>query len=59
VEAEHARAERATAERTPPAPVPITSARGSGESPYARMGYVDDAEIEAHVRRMMERRATG
>ena len=26
---------------------------------YARMGVVDDAEIEAHVRRLLERRASG
>ncbi|MDR6868891.1 hypothetical protein J2Y69_003517 [Microbacterium resistens] len=29
------------------------------ESPYARMGYVDDAEIEAHVRRLLTQRAAG
>lgn len=28
-------------------------------SPYARMGFVDDAEIEAHVREMLSRRAAG
>ena len=31
----------------------------SAESPYARMGYVDDAEIEAHVRQLLARRAAG
>lgn len=29
------------------------------ESPYARMGYVDDAEIEQHVRALLNRRAAG
>lgn len=28
-------------------------------SPYARMGFVDDAEIEAHVRDLLSRRAAG
>ena len=28
-------------------------------SAYARMGYVDDAEIEDHVRKLLERRAAG
>ncbi|MFT4259068.1 hypothetical protein [Microbacterium sp.] len=28
-------------------------------SPYAKMGFVDDAEIEAHVRELLARRAAG
>lgn len=39
----------------PEAPVQIPAA----SSPYARMGFVDDAEIEAHVREMLSRRAAG
>ncbi|GLJ61826.1 hypothetical protein GCM10017576_19560 [Microbacterium barkeri] len=43
-----------------PAPVPITAARQQQPaSPYARMGFVDDAEIEAHVRELLARRAAG
>lgn len=39
----------------PPAPVELPAA----SSPYARMGFVDDAEIEAHVRDLLSRRAAG
>ncbi|WP_295012204.1 hypothetical protein [uncultured Microbacterium sp.] len=42
----------------PPAPVELPAAE-TAESPYARMGYVDDAEIEAHVRRLLAQRAAG
>jgi hypothetical protein len=50
--------------RTAPAQPPsIDTARtartASAESEYARMGYVDDAEIEAHVRQLLTRRAAG
>ncbi|WP_341973972.1 hypothetical protein [Microbacterium sp. LWO13-1.2] len=38
-----------------PAPPQIPAAT----SPYARMGFVDDAEIESHVREMLARRAAG
>ncbi|MGF3056816.1 hypothetical protein [Microbacterium sp. YY-01] len=31
----------------------------AADSPYARMGYVDDAEIEAHVRALLARRSVG
>jgi hypothetical protein len=47
------------------APTPIDVARPAAEasrpapSPYASMGYVDDAEIEDHVRRLLDRRASG
>ncbi|MBF0817456.1 hypothetical protein E4U02_13680 [Microbacterium paludicola] len=44
-----------------PAPVPIETVRpdpAAASSPYARMGYVDDAEIEAHVRDLLTRRAS-
>jgi len=48
---------RERAERlAPAAPVPIPAA---ADSPYARMGFVDDAEIEAHVRELLARRAAG
>lgn len=39
----------------PEAPVALPAA----SSPYARMGFVDDAEIEAHVREILSRRAAG
>ncbi|MBO0980032.1 hypothetical protein [Microbacterium sp. SD291] len=40
---------------TPPAPAQLPAA----STPYSRMGFVDDAEIEAHVREMLSRRAAG
>ena len=56
--------EQAMLARTAPAQPPsIDTARtartASAESEYARMGYVDDAEIEAHVRQLLTRRAAG
>jgi hypothetical protein len=48
---------RARAEEMgPEAPVAIPAA---ASSPYARMGFVDDAEIEEHVRGLLARRAAG
>ncbi|MGN7968912.1 large exoprotein [Microbacterium sp. 22296] len=44
------------------APTPIESVRPAAvaaPSPYAAMGYVDDTEIENHVRHLLERRASG
>ena len=47
------------------APTPIETGRPAAQvsrpapSPYAAMGYVDDAEIEDHVRQLLERRASG
>lgn len=45
------------------APTPIETARPAAaaapSSPYASMGYVDDSEIEDHVRQLLERRAVG
>lgn len=49
--------ERAAAVRPPSIDVART-ARTAGAD-YARMGYVDDAEIEAHVRDLLARRAAG
>ncbi|WP_217181908.1 hypothetical protein [Streptomyces sp. AC495_CC817] len=47
---------RERAERmAPAAPVQLPAA----SSPYAKMGFVDDAEIEAHVRDLLARRAAG
>lgn len=47
-------------ELAPPAPVTLpVPAAAVAESPYARMGFIDDAEIEAHVREMLARRAAG
>ena len=40
----------------PEAPVALPAASAS---PYAKMGFVDDAEIEAHVRDLLSRRAAG
>lgn len=42
-------------EMAPAAPVQIPAA----SSPYSRMGFVDDAEIEAHVRELLAKRAAG
>lgn len=47
---------RERAERmAPPTPVQIPAAA----SPFSKMGYVDDAEIEAHVRDLLAKRAAG
>ncbi|MFE6736862.1 hypothetical protein [Microbacterium sp. NPDC057650] len=48
---------RRAEEIAPPEPVSLPAAESA--SPYARMGFVDDAEIEAHVRQLLERRAAG
>jgi hypothetical protein len=40
-------------------PLSIDEARVARASEFTRMGYVDDAEIEAHVRRLLARRAVG
>ncbi|MGO1508348.1 MAG: hypothetical protein ACTHZW_03390 [Microbacteriaceae bacterium] len=44
-----------------PVSLPAASAPAATQesSPYARMGFVDDAEIEQHVRQLLQRRATG
>lgn len=58
---EEAMRARVEAERPPS----IDTARTARTTPaasgtdYSRMGFVDDAEIEAHVRRLLERRASG
>ena len=50
---------RERAERLAPAtPVQIPAAPAAA-SPFAKMGYVDDAEIEAHVRDLLAKRAAG
>lgn len=48
---------RRAEEIAPPEPVRLPAAEAA--SPYAQMGFVDDAEIEAHVRQLLERRAAG
>lgn len=55
---------RRAEELAPAAPAVLPLAKTSpqsdaAESPYARMGVVDDAEIEAHVRQLLARRAAG
>ncbi|WP_243224673.1 hypothetical protein [Microbacterium sp. CIAB417] len=45
--------------RLAPREVPAAAEAPAADSPYARMGFVDDAEIEDHVRRMLSRRAAG
>ncbi len=40
-------------------PPSIDTARVARAAEYSRMGYVDDAEIEEHVRRLLARRAVG
>ncbi len=49
------------AQMAPPEPVTLPAAPAAAESasPYAQMGIVDDAEIEQHVRQLLQRRATG
>lgn len=47
--------ERAEAQRPPS----IEVARAARAGDFSRMGYVDDAEIEAHVRDLLTRRAAG
>ncbi|MFK4759958.1 hypothetical protein ACI3KS_03385 [Microbacterium sp. ZW T5_45] len=44
------------AEMAPAEPVRLPAA---SSSPYAKMGFVDDAEIEEHVRQLLARRAAG
>ncbi|SFR43868.1 hypothetical protein SAMN04488591_1416 [Microbacterium azadirachtae] len=51
--------QRKADELAPQAPVELPAPAAAGESPYARMGYVDDAEIEAHVRRLLAQRVAG
>lgn len=57
-----AEAIRVEAERRAPARIesarPVRPAAGAGPD-FARMGFVDDAEIEDHVRRLLESRAAG
>jgi hypothetical protein len=53
---------RERAERMAPAApvrIPAPAAEKPAPSPYAAMGFVDDAEIEAHVRDLLARRAAG
>jgi hypothetical protein len=50
---------RAEAQRPPSIEVARAARASSAESELARMGYVDDAEIEAHVRQLLARRAAG
>lgn len=47
------------ASMTPEAPVRLEPAKVAQASPYAQMGFVDDAEIEDHVRQLLARRAAG
>ncbi|MFE5407816.1 large exoprotein [Microbacterium sp. NPDC056569] len=56
---EEAMAARAAASQPPSIDVARTARTAAAESEYARMGYVDDAEIEAHVRQLLTRRAAG
>ncbi len=51
-----ARAEKMASPEPVLLPAPATPA---ASTPYARMGFVDDAEIEAHVRELLARRAAG
>ncbi|WP_194411030.1 large exoprotein [Microbacterium cremeum] len=51
--------ERAATTRPPSIDTVRTARAAAPESEFSRMGYVDDAEIEAHVRGLLERRAAG
>lgn len=60
--ARRAELRRRAEELAPAAPtaLPVApAAETATASPYAGMGLVDDAEIEAHVRRLLARRAAG
>lgn len=60
--ARRAELRRRAEELAPPAPVVLpaaTAVSDAGDSPYARMGLIDDSEIEAHVRQLLARRAAG
>ncbi|MFC8683116.1 large exoprotein [Microbacterium ureisolvens] len=56
---EEAMLARTAAEQPPSIDTARTARPVASESEYARMGYVDDAEIEAHVRQLLTRRAAG
>lgn len=56
---EEAMRARAEAERPPSIDTARTARVASNDTDFSRMGYVDDAEIEAHVRQLLERRASG
>ncbi|MCC2030854.1 large exoprotein [Microbacterium allomyrinae] len=62
---EEAMRARAEAQRPPSidtarvARTPGTAAGQATSADYSRMGYIDDAEIEAHVRGLLARRAVG
>ncbi len=51
------------AQMAQPEPVPLrapaAASASQNTSPYSRMGFVDDAEIEDHVRQLLQRRAAG
>lgn len=60
--ARRAELRRRAEELAPPAPVTLPAAgaaSAAADSPYTRMGVVDDSEIEAHVRQLLARRAAG
>lgn len=51
---------RRAEELAPPQPVRLPVASDAAAEPsFAQMGYVDDAEIEAHVRQLLARRVAG
>jgi len=56
---EEAMRARAEQQRPPSIDVARTARVSAPDTDYARMGYVDDAEIEAHVRDLLTRRAAG
>jgi len=56
---EQAMLARAEAQQPPSIETARTARATPAESEYTRMGYVDDAEIEAHVRQLLSRRAAG
>ncbi|WP_106814485.1 large exoprotein [Microbacterium timonense] len=56
---EEAMLSRTAAEQPPSIDTARTARAASSDTEFARMGYVDDAEIEAHVRQLLTRRAAG
>ncbi|WP_345803335.1 large exoprotein [Microbacterium sp. AZCO] len=56
---EEAMRARVDAQRPPSIQTARRTRDGSASGEFGRAGHVDDAEIEAHVRRLLERRASG
>ncbi|WP_159502050.1 large exoprotein [Microbacterium sp. 18062] len=56
---DEAKRERAAAQAPTPIEVARVADQPAAASAFSRMGYVDDAEIEAHVRKLLQDRVAG